>query len=314
MPQLQPLVFSHKLRRVWIDLALRRTAVDSIQATLVSFSELPVLTSLSVLLPSFASALSFAPLLDAVSLRHLWIQANGKAQPTSGHIDQLRSLSHVRTMAVAPLNAEALESLLRTPHQLQWQEISSIHHMDSTTAASLSCLPTLTTLQAHICNTVSFLHSLPVLGTLDLEVTWDAIRAAVVAGLACCPQLSSLCLRAQVTSAHMRTILDALPLLTSLTLDHCDRLESLSFFGSVDWSQRAGALAQLTIQDSSSTWLGRYSGSRLPVVSASALSCLRSLTSLTLKHAFVAPLDSSTVRRMRPPSAEFPLLTHFSQS
>lgn len=122
--------------------------------------------------------------------------------------------------------------------------------------------------------------------------------------MSCFPLLSTLTLKAPVTSDHMSSILAALPQLTDLTLRHCSKLQSLSFISSVDWNQRI-ALQHLTIINWSRP------SSMLPVDTLSDLSCLCGLASLTLDSAFTHPLDETTLRRLRPPSELFPLLTQF---
>lgn len=300
LPQ-PPLVFSHKLHRLSLEFKGSWKALRSIHAAFLAIGELPALESLCIRLPSYLYALTFAPLAAAPSLRGLRIDQDDRdAQPTAAQIDQLRSFAHLESITIPELSNASWDSLLRTPHQLQWQHVGQLTDVDEIGSAALSCLPGLTSLIANKCRTVAFLHTLPRLRTLDLGVSSAFPADTIVAGLSCCSELVSLSLRARVTSTHMHTILSVLPLLTDVTLHDCPELESLSFFETVDWTCRPG-LQCLCIDY-------ECRRGRVPVDSVSSLFCLRGLTYLTLVNAFVSPLPDETVHALRPPSELFPSL------
>lgn len=256
MPPSAPLVFSHKLRQVWIELLGVRAAPELIPEVITTLIHLPVLVGLAFRFAAFLPELSFSPLLGAASLRALRLDPAFTSQPSAEQIDQLRLLGHLQTMAISKLISASLCSLLRTPHQLQWQQIHRVRSVDEIASAALSSLQSLTCLEADACSSLAFLPSLTRLRDLELRVDSSVALPAsmVAAGLASCTELSTLLLTAPVTSVEMRVILDSLPLLTDLTLHGC-RIHSVAFFREVDWSRRI-ALRRLTISHSTSQlWL-----------------------------------------------------------
>ena len=269
--------------------------------SIVTISRLPLLEKLSLRLPSFFPTVSFAPLACAPQLQELCCSAVDQEQLTHDHLDQLRMLSHLRTMSGRNLKGDSLLYLLRAPHSLQWQEIRAVDDLDDEVGTALSTFPTLTALHASSCRSVAFLPTLIRLRSLWLSML-SAVRLAaeVVAGLSCCSQLTALMLVAKdVTSQQMSQLLPCLPALRSLELWYCSSVASLSFFS--ECSHLSHSLQSLHL----------WGGAAAHCSEITHVLTLKSLTHLVIRQFFVEPLDAPMEAALRPPSLVLPDLKNF---
>ena len=225
----------HKLETLMLN--LRRLSAAHIDAIIKGASQLQALVTLKIVLPSFLPTISFAPLASVALLRELQLNLASPSQPTEAQVDQLRALPHLRRMAVESLSSQSLSRLLRTPHNLRWQEVHTVQPVDAIASAALSTLPSLQDLTAWRCTDIGFLAHLVQLHTLNLFLEpspWPATITAdaLIDGLSSCSQLTDLVLTAPFNCKHLCVLLPRLPLLTALWLWRMCELESLECLSS----------------------------------------------------------------------------------
>ena len=151
-------ILPHKL--VTLDLDLSKITGAGINAIIKGISQLKALVTLVLVLPSFLPAISFAPLAIVVSLQDLSLLLDTRSEPTDAQVDNLRVLSYLHLMHVHLLSTQSLARLLRTPHELRWQEIGSVGPVDAVASAALVALPSLQKLFAWDCTDIGFLSHL----------------------------------------------------------------------------------------------------------------------------------------------------------
>ena len=297
------LYFGASLKSLALYLSGNAERVSAVNSVIVTISRLHVLEELDLVLPSYFPEVSFAPLAGAPQLGVFRCSTRDGEEPSHRQLDQLRMLSHLRTVGADLSSAGAVIYMLRAPHALQWQEIHMVRDIDDDVAAALSTLPTLTELDTVSCRNVSFLPALTRLRVLDLHMNSAARLAADIAvALSRCSQLTKLSLTAKdVTSQHLSQVLLHLPALRELALKHCSALDSLSFL-----SECTG-LSQTLL----SLWLHACDSPNLHSTQLTHVLSLKCLTELGIDASFVEPLDEFAQHLFTPPSAALPSLVDF---
>lgn len=174
-------------------------------------------------LSPFYPTISFVP-LQAVRLieLHVSVPDGVVSQLSHAQLDQLRAQPWLPAMCVDGISELNLKHLIRSPHALQWQQISEVSGVDDEMADALSHLPSLTELRTQSCRSVAFLSQLVNLRMLSLFLEpWPESADEMVGALLHCPLLEELCLCAPVTSANLSALLPSLPHLRDLELYLC---------------------------------------------------------------------------------------------
>jgi len=140
-----PLTFPPGLLKLDLRITGGSAAAD-VNAALLAIGRLRLLESFTVWLPSLNDQLSFASLASLPQLRYLAIHAPNRASLLSdAQVAELRAMPRLHQLDVWPMPTSLLRRLLAQPHQLQWQEITTLPRpTDDEAAALLPQLPSLT--------------------------------------------------------------------------------------------------------------------------------------------------------------------------
>ena len=290
----------HRLQT--LDLNLGKHTAAGINAIIKGVCPLKAMTKLKLTFQAVTPAINFEPLAAVESLQHLHLDVTSSVSELSdAQVEQLRALPRLHWMAVENLSSLSLSRLLRTPHDLQWQQIQSVTTVDAVASAALSGLPTLHSLFTESCEDIGFLTHLVQLRALDLNtLDWpETVTAdAVVGGLSCCTQLTDLTLAAPLNGHHLSVLLPRLPRLTALRLLFMDELESLECLSSDPIVHQLRSLQLTCCQN-------------LDSVELLHVHRLKVLESLSISQSFLDPLGNLEIHLFTPPSILIPTLKKF---
>ena len=297
-----PLRFPAALRRLDVDLRVSAAVTAAhVNTALRAIGRLPLLESLTILLPALDPQVSFVPLAALSRLRVLDIHSeDAETKLSDAQENELRALPQLQALLLPLMTIDSLRRLLRQPHTLQWQQISFPNPVDDEFAALLPQLPSFTNLHAIAsCTHFEWLRGMANLRHVSLWMDSADCGSSLAAGLECCSNIEILSLEEcpDLTSAHLTDLLPRLPRLRSLELSHLS-IDSLSFVAEPPLTDR---LSSLCLENCA----------QLPLVELRHVHALRGLKTLRLHCSFTARMDDYSQSLYEPPSLLLPQLELF---
>lgn len=309
-PNIGTLSFPVALRQLELSVPAPAAATD-INDAIRAISRIPLLESLTIVLPTQDPQISFAALATMPYLRELEINIHRRSLPVNFsdvQVDELRTLPRLRKLTVY-MTDDMMRRLLRQTHRLQWQQIILPEQLNDEVATILTQLPTLTQLDCDIsspsCNHFLWLQQLPKL--TEVHVSYDSEEplsveriVSLVSGLRCCINIEILKFSYcdTLTVAHLTDLLPRLPRLLALHLYFCT-IDSLSFLAQAPMTHQ---LLSFDISDCT----------QLPAAELRYVHALRGLKTLVLWRSFDAPLNDYCQSLYTPPSLLLPRLETFT--
>ena len=275
---------------------------SAINSAIEAIARIPHLQTLMLRLPSLDPIVNLAPLHELSQLQSLGLttSAQGCVPLSVAQANDIRAISNLTRLNTL-LRSCDLRSLLRAPHQLQWQTMRVAGPLDPQHAALLVSLP-LTDLTVNSCEDVTFLSSLPNLRSLKLVTFASSLPllspGEMVQGVGPCKQLTSLSIsNSKLASAHITALLSCMPAVSMLELESMPLLESLSFLSSEPLHRSLASLSLYACRH-------KY----LCTAELRQLYPLQQLTHLNIDLCFSDPLNSFTKTEFKLPSARLPKL------
>ena len=262
---------------------------------------------------------SFAPLGSMTRLRSLDIRGRRcimhvALRLSDSQVDELRAMHRLQKVSPPETTADSLRPLLRQPHDLQWQDISTLEQavLYDDTAALLLQLPSLTKLYCRAeCRRFDWLSGLPNLTDVHLTINQAGPAGrtqSLIAGLQCCTNMKALAIA--LHSCHSGDLDLTAAHLSDLPKPRLPQLRELEFLGLHIDSLSFLAQPPLTLQLSTLELLHCH---QLPLAELRRVHALRGLKKLVLYHSFRKLLDEygQSLYEPRSPSLLLPQLEKF---
>ena len=338
VPTLKSIAFLSRLTHLWISITTgqgQEADAAATHATLVSVTRsLPQLQSFGLGLPYFNPLQRFHALHGLRQLTDLQLSwpYGEEIRLSADQANDLRtgSCARVQSFEIDDLGSspELQQSLLRSPHDLQWQRLRGrggcFQLRDAASCALVGSLRFLTQLSFVYSYRVDSSFLLQLVHLTDLTIDFENEpnaeengenepqmeaqgrylqgRRLLLQALQECKPITSLCLDfCTFNSRQMCALLPALPSLQRLHLRSTPRLDSLRCFG-------AGSICNTL------THLTLWGDRQLAASECVHLHALRALTHLKLTSCFVDPLPPHERSLFEPPSALMPRLAELTCS
>jgi hypothetical protein len=273
------------------------------QSVIDAIGKLQLLRELQLVAKSSVEDVDLSPLANAPALIQLVLDVNGIF--TDAQTQQLHLLSRLRRLELS--NECSLRVLLVNPQS--FQKLRSLQcTINSDEEATFLCmLPSLKHLKlwSADCTHIDFVHHLPKLVTLLLDVPQSVDTPRIIKSLQSCTKLHTLTLDGRsgfdITSEQLASCVQHMPQLQELELLDCKALFSLSFLSA---GTLCHTLTILSIGDCDR---------RIPLTELHKVNALRSLLQLYLHaHTFDAEFKEYAAAAYTPPSVLLPQLTDYT--